>query len=225
MSDGYDDSRSAGEIGERALVVGYVLSAFKPAGLESHHFDALIVAVKHALSAGDKELLFRGHWSHEVQQELFWQCESLHVLLWGAGRHDRLLPLDHQVSSQAVIEELNAMGRDVSAWLASLVRRPDAELSAANELIDFWLWRVRDGVLGGGSLSRAARDAIAGAVARGVLSEKQLREGDVVAFGRPFHRLPRPQQQQVASIVTERTRAIRWIWKDFEDWWNPNLDS
>jgi len=64
-----------------------------------------------------------------------------------------------------------------------------------------------------------------GALERGVIAEQDLRDGDLAALGRPFFALPGDQQRCVADIVIERERAMRWLWNDFKDWWQPSLDS
>lgn len=221
-----DSPRTASEIGERSLLIGYILASFDPAGLEARDRSSMIDAFRSALLASDKELLFRGHWSHEVQQELFWQCECLHVLLWATGRHADLFPVDRQVDSGLIVSELNVMSRDVSAWLASLARRPASVLDRVDERYDFWLWRTRSVAhVGRKVLPPFVRDAVNHHLATGTLSNEEVRDGDVVAFGRPFYTLSPPQLRGVADIVRERTRAIRWIGRRFDDWWSPNLDS
>lgn len=218
--------RTAREIGERSLIVGYVLMAFKPSGLEDRDDSTLIDVFRGALGPSDKELLLRGHWSDATQQELFWQCECLHVLLWAIGRHTDLLPVDQQVSGGTITAELNAMGRDVSGWLASLARQPDSVLDRVNKHHDFWLWRTRSVAHAGRKLLPPfVRDAVASALATGALSSEEVRDGDVLAFGRPFYSLSPEQKRGSADIVRERTRAIRWICGTFDDWWNPDLDS
>lgn len=211
-------------VGERALASGILLAAMRPPGLVAHDRKAMMALAAPALCPRDRELLALGHWPPELVAELAWQCESLHVLLWATGRHPQLRRVDQQVDADVIVAELNVMAEDPSAWLASLAYREDAELEAMDGALDLWLWRVRDAQTTRG-LSAAARAAIEAALLRGVVTQRQVREGDLVAFGRPFSLLPADQQRRVADIVTERVRAMRWLLSDFDDWWQPTLDS
>lgn len=222
-NDDYEDCRSAREVGERALILSYLLSAFRPKGLIEADYTELIRVAKPSLNARDVDMLFSGKdWSSELQHELFWQCEGLHVLLWSLQRHPRLAPMDQQVAAEAIISDINQIGRAPEAWLASVQLREKSELDAFETRTDRWLWRVHHArVQQSGAPPFAPEDL----VREGTLLSGEVMQNDLAAFGRPFFALSPPQVSTVTQIVSQRTRAIRWIWGDFDDWWEPNLDS
>lgn len=219
--------RTVREIGERALAIGFFLKALQMEGVQRDWMGAMDV-VRPALQPSDLELLQRGEWPPDVVQALYWQVECLHVLLWSVGRCTRLLSVDEMVDAQSIVAEVNVMARDASGWLDALALRSDEELDHASELIDFWLWRSRDQA----GPNRARLDAWRGRespmdsyVQRGVLRADDVRDGDVIAFGHPFFTLPEETRAKLGEVVFERARAMGWLWKDFDDWWEPLLDS
>lgn len=225
MTD-FDEVRSAREIGERALILGFILSAFRLRGQEEQPYAPLIVAAKPSLLPTDEELLNRGYWSDAVQGDLLWQTECLHVLLYAIEKRAEVPPVDQEVDASALVEEINAMARDVEGWMGSARLRPRADLDLLNEQVSFWLWRVRSRPKKGRKLlSPFVKDAVSSAVERGVLRPDETSGNDALCFGRPFFELEVEQQDLVHEIVEERCRAVFWIWKDFDDWWNPILDS
>lgn len=225
MTD-FDEVRSAREIGERALILGFILSAFRLRGQDEQAYAPLLVAAKSSLLPSDEELLHRGDWSDAVQRDLLWQTECLHVLLYAIEKLDQVPRVDQTVDASLLVEEINAMARDVGGWLGSARLRPMTDLDRLNERVSFWLWRVRSRAKKGSRLPPPfVKDAVISAVERSVLRPDETSGNDALCFGRPFFDLEVEQQDLVHEIVEERCRAVFWIWKDFDDWWDPILDS
>lgn len=221
----YIECRGAREIGERALMVGFFLSLFKPQGLDAFDPKTLVAAAGRSYVKSDEEILQQPSWSPEFVQKMFWQAECLGQLLWALKRLPTAPPIGEQFPSDLVIAEMNAMGRDPARWLASLERRSEKELDAVNEWLTLWLWRTRaDGPPSRG-LPGNIREAVRDALDRGVVTADHVRSDDLVACGRPFFKLNEAQRTDVTLIVEERARAVFWIWRDFDDWWEPVLDS
>ena len=223
MSD-VDEPRSALEIGRRALVLGYILSSFELDGQKEKLNAELVRHAEPVMRPSDWELLQRGDWSPEVQQSLLWQIECLAVLLWALGKMNTLPRVEEMVAHAPVVAEIDAMSRGPEAWLASLALRPLAELDAYNELVSFWLWRVRTP----GRKKKPASpwvSAVKSARERGVLRSSDVIDDDAGAFGKPFFQLAPEKQAFLGEIVHERCRAMFWLWRDFDDWWEPVLDS
>ena len=107
-----DEPRTAREIGERALVIGFILASFRLRGQEERSYAAMISATHSALNASDEELLNRGSWSESVQRDLLWQMECLHVLLWSVNKMTSVPRVDRMVDGADTVAEINRMARD-----------------------------------------------------------------------------------------------------------------
>ena len=218
MTD-FESTRSAREIGQRALLLGFILSAFELKGQKEKLNAELVELARPVMQLSDRELLQRGDWSPEVQRDLLWQLESLAVLLWALGKLPALPGFDTMVEPGLVVAEIDAMSLGPAGWLESLALRPPVELDAYNERLAFWLWRSRTP---SGNKSEQWAESV---LERGVLRPDEVSEGDAIAWGQPFFRIPQDKQALLGEIVEERCRAMYWLWRDFDDWWDPILDS
>jgi hypothetical protein len=186
----------------------------------------LFRAAEPALLPSDEELLGRGHWTDDVQRDLLWQFECLQVLLWAVNKLPEIPAADVQADPIPLIGHIVEMSAGPEQWLRTLSLRQCGELDKLDSRTELWLWRTRSCARRGRRLLPPfVKEAVDGALRRGLISADESVSGDLLAFSKPVFQLDAEQVDELRSIATERFRATRWLWCDFDDWWDPVLTT
>lgn len=177
-------------------------------------------------SPGEEDQLAQppGSWMAETVLQASWRNESLAVLLWTLALQS-LSAWDTPAVAPPPQITRRILGGD--GGFAGFGRiRPDAEIGALLERAELWHWRSRttELVANGARPPRPVAEILADAAAVAP-PEVPTRDGDLVAFGKPYRDLAHDEWQLARSIAIERHLALSWVTTDDVDWDQVRTDT
>ncbi len=190
--------------------------------VQSH---SLIEEVQRHLHRIERELLFDtevGSWDADTRRDVHWLIEAQAILRWALFGMEDLPPPDALVQASVLDGSPLLSPR---SFVDGARLRPAAALQTCEDLWSFWLWRANAGPFRGRRLLPPhVRENVELAVSQELVPLDTLIEDDVSAFGLPVFRLSEDQQELLASTVTERCRAARWLCGHAEGFYEISLE-
>lgn len=158
-----------------------------------------------------------------------WGIEGIQVLLWALGKTKKPEPTEGARDIAEFFKMLRGQHR-TSAFIAMARLLPKDEIVVAEDITRLWLWRAREYQLQRREgFSAEARERVA-AVAKQAEEKGYFNaiDGDFPVDGRPYRDIPIGRWQELRSIATERTKALRWLLGVFRGeyaWHGVSLDT
>jgi hypothetical protein len=151
-----------------------------------------------------------------------WRNESAGMLVWALG----LVEPFRSVGAAISYDELEMVSIDrVGMFSKHPPLRPEAEIDAKRDLMEFWHWRVRTRRLieegrpfqasesmkaqGLHSFDDIVRHSARLAYEQGDLSE--IIDNDLVIYGKAFRAISREEYHRASSTIQERHLALNWL--------------
>ncbi|MBN2430310.1 MAG: DUF4272 domain-containing protein [Acidobacteria bacterium] len=164
-----------------------------------------------------------GQWLPATTIRTSWLPESNGTLLWALGRLAHLPPIEEVFDVLAIVRKLPLL-QDPAPFLQAVALRPLSELEQAFRVMDIWHWRAQVDAAIRGELTppddwtwpKIIRVTLDLAHEEGVVPAPL--DDDLACFGKPYRDLEPAQRRFVASVSTERLRALAWVLGRVEQW-------
>ncbi|MDB6064502.1 MAG: repeat-containing protein [Pedosphaera sp.] len=179
-----------------------------------------------ALSVREKALLKvnTGAWPVQALTDASWRAEALGVITWALQLSDRILPYDEQNGDQSAVNSLEILF-PTTPFVSSARLRPDAEIAAARETAEAWLWRARTTRCqkqpdkypppAGWTYEKIIFAAVEHSEKQGLF---KAIDGDYPAFGKPYRELTEKEWSTMSSIASERLYGLNWLCAHADNW-------
>jgi hypothetical protein len=153
-----------------------------------------------------------------------WRAEALGVITWALKLSGQILPYDEQSSDQSALSTLKILF-PTAPFLSTAKLRPDAQILAARETAEAWLWRART--------TRCQKQPGRYPPPTGWTYEKIIHlaadhwekqglfkaiEGDFPAHGKAYSQLTEAECPSMNSIATERLYGLNWLCGHAHNW-------
>jgi|GEM_PF-872998 len=164
-----------------------------------------------------------GQWLPATTIQTSWVPESNGTLLWALGRLTQLPPIEEVFDVLAIVRKLPLL-QDPAPFLQAAALRPVNELELAFRDMDIWNWRAQVDAAIRSELSppddwtweKIIRVTLDLAHEEGIVAPPL--EDDLTCFGKPYRALEAAQRRFVASVSTERLKALGWVLGKVEQW-------
>jgi hypothetical protein len=189
-------------------------------GIEPHLSPSEREALAQPLGQIDDDTLF----------DLSWRLQALVAVLWALNAVEPMPSYGESYPADA-LQPLLPFGRPVDEFLATVQLRAEEDLVAERHRAEFWNWRARADLLRRRGTKPPAGETYQTTIARAAESAREdgiiteVREGDVVCQGLPYHALSQEAYADAASTAQERHFALNWICGFAEDWDNTPTDT
>jgi hypothetical protein len=188
-------------------------------GIEAHLSPIESKAVAQPLGRIDDDTLF----------DLSWRLQALVAVLWALRKVEPMPTYAESCAADAL--PLMPFARPIEEFLTTIQLRPEEELVAERHRAEFWNWRARADLFRRRGTKPPVGETYATTIARaaqaaledGIVTE--MREGDVVCQGVPYHALSQEAFADAASTAQERHFALNWICGYAEDWDDTPTDT
>jgi Domain of unknown function (DUF4272) len=152
-------------------------------------------------------------------REVSYRLEGLGVLMWGLERLEDLAAYDEGFLDDEVLAELPNLERAIDDFIDYAGMRAEDELLLERRICELWSYRLKQFDVDEAKnceLSEAVKKRLEDANNNGIVSN--LAQEDLVAFGKPLHRLSKDEIEELRIITTERMKAFNWLFGLGDSW-------
>lgn len=149
-------------------------------------------------------------------RDVSYRLEALGVLMWALERLEDLAAYDEGFLDEEVLAELPNLEGTIDDFLDYASLRAEDELLLERQVCELWGFRIKQIENEAGKLSDQTREKIARARKKGIVT--QLAQDDLVAFGKPVHRLSEDEIEELRIVATERMKAFNWLFGLGDSW-------
>jgi hypothetical protein len=151
-------------------------------------------------------------------------------LLWALQHLQDMPPVDvTDENTRRAMSDL-PLYKPIAPFVAAASLRPHAEIEAAREVAELWLFRARmleeeDEETGKvpAQLKRELAARIARAQSAG--ADLPLVHGDLTVLGKPYSKLDEDEQDACYALAIQRLRALNWLCGYAADWDHVPVDA
>jgi hypothetical protein len=188
--------------------------------------------IEQHLSGTERDALAQqlGQIEEDILFDLSWRLQALIAVLWALNKIESM-PTYAESHSADALQPLLPFGRPIEEFLTTTRLRTEEELVTQRHRAEFWNWRARTDLLrrqgmkppAGETYDMIIARAVQTAVDEGVVTE--IRDGDVLCNGVPYHGLSQEAFADAASTAQERHCALNWMCGYAEDWDDTPTDT
>lgn len=171
-----------------------------------------------AILPAERALLNRrlGHLPEDVAQEASWQIEAAGALAWSLEFLDEPPPYDQPLDPAALLTVLPSPWDKTRPFRENAELLPEEVIAMERERAELWFWRAtveESRVAAKGrelaELNAAIKEVAAEAAAAAFIGDPI--DNDFAVNGRAYRVLDAPTLDTLATVATERLRALNWL--------------